>query len=142
MLESMPVSDILNLIQRVGRTLKIEITIERVGDHHWDTVTGMLLVNRASREARILVRETDPVSYQNRCILHEVGHLLCGHNECVTSAGAIATAAEAGRALTLSELGSSVAERVFNEYLAEDLARAAEGRIYNPNRGDELAWGI
>lgn len=127
------------------------MTIERVGDQHWGALTGILLMDDAL--IRILVRETDPTSYRTRCILHEFGHVLCGHKRC-TALTAVPSPADDGSLLDV--LRGNAADKSARAYLctrptheivgertAEEIARLGEAHLLKPQFNlDERSWAV
>lgn len=81
LLEQLPVApdaDIRSLVAQVADLLGKPIQILPVGDERWEQLTGMTL--DAGSSYAILIRPTDGIYYQIHCILHELAHLLFGHN--------------------------------------------------------------
>jgi hypothetical protein len=138
---------LLQLLTRVSRRLGIRIEVHREGAGLTGNLTGFLYTTTG--HAHILVRASDPLTYQCRCILHEVGHLLCGHSGCVGIAPVDdkAPLSIAGDQLTVSplELSTSLSGNVQSslvEEQAELVARAAERRLLRPRYvRDETTWG-
>jgi hypothetical protein len=136
-----------HLLRRVSNRLGIRIEVNRNEAGLFGNLTGFLYTSSGC--ARIFVRQSDPLTYQSRCILHEIGHLLCGHSGCAgigTSDTKSAFSVIDSR-LTLSSLPISsdstpnAASQALEEQ-AELVARAAERRLLMPRYArDEASWG-
>lgn len=134
------------LLQSTAQELAITIDIHRCDGAEWDQLTGFLVAGTG--RADIFIRETHPITYQCRVVLHEIGHLLCGHGGC---SGLIPSAA--GTFLATVEDGIRLPPLVdpdlpldpdlgTQEREAEEVARVAEVRLLRPRYApDELAWG-
>lgn len=74
--------ELADIVRQVAQASGKRIDIEPVGDKDWENITGLVLLSADS--ARILVRKSDPRWYQFHTVLHELSHVLFGHNGCAT----------------------------------------------------------
>lgn len=128
-----------DLVLEVARCSGKAIEISEVGDRSWGNLTGLLLAN--SSRARILIRRSDPRWFQLHVVLHELAHILLGHQGCEVLPAGLSDLKEQHEFVVLgrsSRACSSVSQALEAE--AEELAMLwGENLLRPPHAADEAA---